>query len=146
NNTPFTAGEAAMYKADDTYLVPIFIERALPQGIRGLIVAAIFAASIAIAALSQTTLSLFFQPLSRAVSRVTGLRKSAITEIQLSRILVVFWGVILSLVAVACIDLRRDYKNAIDLVLSIVRYTYGPLLGIFLLAFQSARRDDRGLF
>lgn len=148
-HAPFTPEEAARYTAHQEYLLPIFIVRALPVGVRGLIVAAVLAAAVstlesALAALSQTTAG----PLMRRVSKWRG---SAVPgprfqgELGLSKALVFVWGVALCGMATACIGIARNYQNAIDLVLAFAGYTSGPLLGIFLLAFLKRPRDDRGL-
>jgi len=149
---PFTAEEAALYKSRNTYLLPIFIVRALPVGIKGVVVAAVFASAIStldstLAALSQTTVGAFARAYGRS-RRSTGhgfLGKLLRTEIGLSKTLVVFWGVGLCLMAMACIVIARQHENAVNLALDLVGYTYGQLLGIFLLAFLPLKRDYRGL-
>ena len=45
-HNPFTVAEETLMKEDKNYLLPIFVVRQLPLGIRGLVVAAIFAAAI----------------------------------------------------------------------------------------------------
>jgi len=149
-HNPFTPTEAAAYHAHHNYLLPIFIVRALPVGVRGLIVAAVFAAAIssldsALAALSQTTVSAFKKPLVKA-SRRLGLRhKRWTSDIGLSKVLVVGWGAVLSLMATACIAISGQYANVINLALGLTAYTYGPLLAILLLALLPTRRTDAGL-
>ncbi|HWL93822.1 MAG TPA: hypothetical protein VNT79_09830 [Phycisphaerae bacterium] len=146
-HNPPTSEEQAAMATEGARVLPLYIIRAMPPGLRGLLVAAIFAASMsssAIMALSQSTLAAFKQPVLKVV-RAAGWRGRAPGDVLLSRGLIVFWGIVLSLVAIVCIPVRESYPNAIDLVLSIVAYTYGPLLGIFLLAFLPFHRDDRGL-
>jgi len=146
---PFTAAEAADYQKDSTFLLPIFIVRALPVGIRGLIVAAIFASAVStldstLAALSQTTLSAFLR--NRPRGKRSGLLTRWLrTDIAMSKALVVVWGVVLSAMASACILIARQYDNALDLALGLTAYTYGPLLAIFILAFLPWRMTDAGL-
>ncbi len=146
---PPTAAQAALLAEDGTRVLPMFIVGQIPIGVRGLIVAAIFAAAVssldsALAALAQTTVSGFRNAAAGAINRLTGSRR-AIGDIALSKILVVFWGIVLCGVATLCIPVRDEYQNVIDLVLGLVAYTYGPLLGVFLLAFLPLRRDDAGL-
>lgn len=149
---PFSAEEQAHYNDKSTYLMPIFIVRALPVGVRGLIAAAVFAAAISsldstLAALSQTTLSAFVKPRSAGRRRKQSwLRKALSTDIGLSKALVIAWGIVLCGMATACIFIADRYANAVDLAFALVGYTYGPLLGIFLLAFLPTRRDHSGLF
>lgn len=145
---PPTADEATRIADDATSVFPVYIVRAVPTGLRGLLVAAIFAASMcssALSALSQSTMSAFREPVIQLCRRVGLVRGRAPGDVALSRVLIVFWGVVLALVAVACIPIRKHYPNAIDLVLNVVAYTYGPMLGIFLLAFFPIGRDDAGL-
>jgi solute:Na+ symporter, SSS family len=149
--TPFDAQEAQLYAKDQNYLLPIFIIRAMPLGIRGLIVAAIFAAAIstldgALTALAQTTLDLTTRLRDAAVLRRPGaIARVLSNEVRCSRGLVALWGVALCLMAMACIAIARNYANAVDLAFALVGYTYGPMLGIFLLAFLPTGRDHSGL-
>lgn len=148
-HAPFTSDEAARYAKHQEYLLPIFIVRALPIGVRGLIVAAVLAAAVstlesALAALSQTTV----RPLMRQVSTWRGTTDPGPHfqgELGVSKALVFVWGMVLCGMATACIGIARNYQNAIDLVLAFAGYSAGPLLGIFLLAFLKHPRDDRGL-
>lgn len=142
---PPEAEAAARMAADATVAFPYYIVHEVSAGLRGLIVAAIFAASMtsgALAALSQTTIATFREPLLRALGRSRG---PALSDVALSRLLVVFWGLVLSIMATACIPIRAEHEHVIDLVLNLVAYTYGPMLGIFLLAFLPLNRDDAGV-
>ncbi len=150
NHRPFTDQEAALYNSKNTYLLPIFIVRALPVGVRGVIIAAVFASAIStldstLAALSQTTVSAFLQQRFKIKRGGGALRKFLASDIGLSKALVVIWGIVLCLMATACIAIAGQYANAVDLALALVGYTYGPLLGIFLLAFLTTKRDASGL-
>ncbi|MFH1417132.1 MAG: sodium/solute symporter [Planctomycetota bacterium] len=149
----FTPEARAVFEGENIRdrLLPTFITDALPVGVRGIIIAAVFASAVssldsALAALSQTTISAFIRPRPSTGRRRQGfLRKLVTSEIGLSKLLVVFWGVALCLMATACIIIARQYANAVDLAFALVAYTYGPLLGIFLLAFFRVNRDDSGL-
>lgn len=173
---PFTEQESALYAKDKTYLLPIFIVRALPPIVKGLIVAAIFAAAVstlqsALAALAQTTSG----PLLKRFAKVDGRSRSAApaasrrrnaagrnrksrtqdeesggasfwrSDVSISKALVAVWGIVLCAMATGCIVLARRYENSIDLVLALAGYSYGPLLGIFLLAFLPKPPSDTGL-
>ncbi len=149
--SPFTPREQALYDANPTYLLPIFILRGVPPGLRGLIVAAVMASALstldsALAALAQTSYSAFIadRPASRR-RRTSWIAKRFSDELLLSKALVVGWGVVLCAFASLCILIARQYQNAIDLALALVGYTYGPLLGIFMLAFLRAGIDHSGL-
>lgn len=147
---PLNAEEAMRMADKTTYVLPIFIVREIPVGVRALIVAAVFAAAIssldsALAALSQTTVSAFKQHLRAGVRRL-GVRLPWIkSDIGLSKVMVVFWGIVLCGMATACIVIEREYASAIELALGLTSYTYGALLGIFLLAFLPGRLTDAGL-
>ncbi len=148
---PFTPAEQGLIDKEKTYLLPIFIVRQMPTGIRGLVVAAIFAAAIstlegALAALSQATVGLFYSADRLAGEEAKRKAAGRLGLVLLSKLLVIGWGIALCLMAVGCISIAKQYKNVIDLALSLVRYTYGPLLGIFLLAFLHRPPDDSGLF
>lgn len=148
---PFSSDEQALMDKEKTYLLPIFIVRQMPTGVRGLVVAAIFAAAIstlegALAALSQATVGLFYSADRLAGEEAKRKAAGRLGLVLLSKLLIIGWGFALCLMAVGCISIARQYKNVIDLALSIVRYTYGPLLGIFLLAFLRRPPDDSGLF
>ena len=47
--------------------------------------------------------------------------------------------------AMTCIAIVRHYASAVELAFALVGYTYGPMLGIFLLAFLHTARDHSGL-
>ena len=150
DHNPFTAGEAASYKAHANYLLPIFIVRGLPVGVRGLIVAAVFAAAIssldsALAALSQTTVSAFKKPVTKALGKLLRRKSYRTSDIVLSKIMVVGWGIVLCLMATACIAISSQYSNVINLALGLTAYTYGPLLAILLMALMPKKRDGAGL-
>ncbi len=147
---PPDAVTAAEWGRDAESVLPEFIVRGVPVGIRGLIAAALFAAAIssldsAMAALSQTTLGAFRGSVTKLLGRLHRARGGSIRVIVLSKVLVVFWGVVLCAMATACIPIRRYYDNVVHLVFGLVAYTYGPLLGIFLLAILPGRRSDRGV-
>ncbi len=148
---PLSPDEAAQLTVDKQRLFPLFILRELPVGVRGIVVAAIFAASIstlegALTALAQATVGFFLKPSDLSGEATPANQRRATSAVRWSKLVIIAWGLLLCLMAMACIELAKDYKNVIDLALSLARYTYGPLLGVFLLAFLPRRRDDAGLF
>ncbi len=137
---PLNPAETARVQDRIDYIFPIFIMREMPVGAKGLLFAAIFAAATAtstLAAMAQTALMTFYKP---------ALKKEASERHLLlaSRVLVLAAGVILCGAAVMCREIRR-YPDVLNLALAMSTYTYGPLLGIFLLALLPVRRDARGL-
>lgn len=149
---PMSAGEAELIRKRNDYVFPIFIVRALPPGVTGLVIAAVLAAALspmsgALAALSQTSVMSIYLPVMRKLGierpasdlSVEGHRHAVLV----SRLFVVFWGAMLAATATALIRVRDT--GVIDLALSIPSYTYGALLGTLLLALLPIRCDDRGL-
>lgn len=121
----------------------IFIVDALPRGISGLVMAAIFAAAIStvesvLAALAQATEATVYRPLCK---RPTTPRQ----DVLVSRLLVAFWGVALTAFALFCDTLQSHYGDLIQFALAMTAYTYGGLLGMFLLALLPTNRNDLGL-
>jgi Na+/proline symporter len=137
-----TAGaEPSIFSVDSNFIFPVWIVTELPVGLRGLILAGIFAAAISsldsiLAALSQTTLSLF-----RKVETPSG---KANKDLLHSRLLVVFWGIILSAFAVE-LDSLRGKVNVVVLAFGMVSYTTGPMLGMFFAALFTPRVKAKGL-
>lgn len=132
--------EPAIFGQDNNFVYPVWIVTELPVGLRGLILAGIFAAAISsldsiLAALSQTTLSLF-----RDV-RKQGREKR---DLWISRLLVLVWGVLLSAFAVE-LDSLRGKVNVVVLAFGMISYTTGPMLGIFLAALFTPRASALGL-
>lgn len=141
---PPSETEAALFREDHDLVFPTWITTTLPVGLRGLILAGVFAAAISsldsiLAALSQTTLSLFHK---------TGAEESEEQHQKLlraSRILVVVWGVLLTLFAIFLDRMRGDI-NVVNLAFGMVSYTAGPLLGMFFAAIVPWRHASlRGL-
>ncbi len=114
------------------YIFPIWIVTNLPVGVRGLILAAVFAAAISsldsiLAALSQTTLSLFYHP------ERGGAHLNEAVMLRKSRILVVLWGIFLTGFAFV-IEASRGNFDIVPLAFAMTAYTVGPILAIFLCA------------
>jgi len=113
---------------------PMWIVTVLPVGLSGLILAGVFAAAISsldsiLAALSQTTISLIYHPETKTEQELKELK-----ILQKSKVLVVIWGIILTLFTFAILVLA-DKIPVLPLAFGLTAYTMGPLLGIFLCAF-----------
>jgi SSS family solute:Na+ symporter len=142
-----TPDEAAKFAENSNYVFPVWITTVLPPGLTGLILAGAFAAAISsldsvLAALSQTSLSAIY---GREKLEKDSHGKAMVLR---SRIAVVIWAVILSVVAIVLAGgyADSDNKNLIDLAFGMVAYTYGPLLGVLLAAILPGRRNMRGLY
>jgi SSS family transporter len=140
---PPSPAEAALFQEDADTVFPVWITTKLPPGLSGLILAGAFAAAIssldsALAALAQTSLSLVH---SRAGLETADQRHL----LRQSHLAVVLWGVALIVCAIGLQAIRGNL-NLISLAFGMVTYTYGPLLGAFLLALGPWRRDIRGIW
>ncbi|NLX14156.1 MAG: sodium/solute symporter [Phycisphaerales bacterium] len=145
---PLEADAAALVAEKTDRIFPLFIIQVLPQGVTGLLIAGIFAAAISsmdsiLAALSQTTLSAFYLPLRRRTEGADE-ETEARRIVRISRILVVFWGVILCLMAFVADAASGKYPAILNLALSMAGYTGGALLAGFLLAFLPLQIDGKG--
>ena len=135
--------EAARFADTKDYVFPAWITTTLPTGLRGLILAGIFAAAISsldsiLAALSQTTLALFVKP--HEVTTDAAHQKL----VRVSRLLVVGWGISLSAFAILLNNMRDDI-NMVSLAFGMAAYTVGPMLGLFLAALLAPRSSAVGL-
>lgn len=129
--------QLGLTKADGIF--PKFIVECLPSGVSGLVVAALFAAAISTLAGSLSSLS------SSAVLDIYvplfGNGKSQTQLLRISRIVTLCWAVLLTAAAISFINLKG---TVIETALSIASYTYGGLLGVFLLGLfykKAAQRD-----
>jgi Na+/proline symporter len=114
----------------------------LPAGLRGLILAGIFAAAISsldsiLAALSQTTLSLIRD-------RKGNQPQEDKKDLFLSRLLVLIWGILLAAFAVE-LDELRGKVNVVVLAFGMISYTTGPMLGMFLASLFTPKASVKGL-
>ena len=132
--------EPAIFSEDTNAVFPVWIVTELPVGLRGLILAGIFAAAISsldsiLAALSQTTLSLLKQNSGEDSEK---------QRLFLSRMLILVWGILLSAFAVE-LDSLRGKVNVVVLAFGMISYTTGPMLGMFLASIFTPQARVRGL-
>jgi SSS family transporter len=123
--------------ASSDRVFPTFIVEHLPQGIAGLMIAAILAAamsnlSAALNSLSSTSVVDFYLRIRPETSDRA--------RISLSRIFTVFWGVVLFVFGLAS---RRGGK-VLETGLTITSVAYGGLLGVFLLGVLTQRAKQTG--
>jgi Na+/proline symporter len=126
-------------------IFPVFVLENVAPGLKGLILAGVFAAAISsldsiLAALAQTTLTAWIAPWRARRGRAQDERAA----LAGSRALVVVYGVGLAALAVGCEALARRYASLLDLALAMAGYTQGALLAGFLLAFLPLRVDGGG--
>ncbi|MFT5690536.1 MAG: SSS family solute:Na+ symporter [Planctomycetota bacterium] len=130
---------AALLAEKPDRLLPVYVLTSLPDGLRGLVVAGVFAAAISsldsiLSALAQTSSALLLKP-------TTDPRRA----LRVSRALVVGWGFVLCTVAILLAAVHDRYGSILDLALAIATYTSGALIAAFFLAFLPTGRDGRGL-
>lgn len=138
-----SGAEFALFGHDPDYVLPVWVTTVLPAGVAGLVLAGAFAAAIsslesALAALSQASLSLCFH------KEEFNHEKSSPRLLWASKAAVVFWGIALSISAIG-LDYMRGNINLVNLAFGMVSYTYGPMLGIFLLALMRKNTGTRGV-
>ncbi len=117
-------------------IFPKYIVEDMPSGVSGLIVAALFAAAM-------STLSSSLSSLSSAVVLdlyvpLAGAGKSEEELLRVSRKVTLGWGVALVGAALLFIILEGNQK-VVEVALGIASYTYGGLLGVFLLGLIHKR-------
>ncbi len=121
-------------------ILPYFVITQLPTGLPGLLIAAIFAASMStvsagVNSLTSATLCDFYQRLSPT-------RQFKERElINRARWLTLLYGV---LVTMAAFGIAAMKTNLVESVNSIIGLVGGPLLGLFLLGIFTRRADARG--
>jgi SSS family transporter len=121
-------------------IFPHFIVHELPVGLRGLVIAGVFAA-----AMSTTSSAIGALALVAVVDGVRRLRPRsgvASADLRLSRIMTFVMGALLTVVA---IGFQRVPGSLLNFGLEVMTYAYGSLLGIFCLGRLSrARGCDLG--
>lgn len=130
---PPNAVEAALFAQKTDYVFPVWITTVLPPGLTGLVLAGAFAAAIssldsALGALSQTSISLIYGSQTEAPDNTRAM-------VRRSRIAVIIWSGLLGAMTIALFFIQEKAKiNLLSLAFGMVSYTYGTMLGIFVLA------------
>jgi Na+/proline symporter len=127
-------------KPDVNYVFPTFVTTRLPQGLVGLIIAAIFAAAMSATAgeLSATATATVMD----VYKRLLRTNESDAHYLMVSRIAVAFWGIVACVVAHVAVQLG----SLIEVVNRIGSIFYGSLLGVFVLALTFRRANGHGAF
>jgi len=128
---------APFHKADEIF--PYFIIHQLPVGIKGLIVAGLFAAAMSTLAgsISSLSSSAMFD-LYKSISKKD---PDAIKELRISRLFTIVAAIILTLVAFIFIQMSQ---SVVEIALGIASITYGGLLGTFLLGLFFKKVSQKG--
>jgi len=122
------------------YIFPSFLVHYAPAGILGILMAVIFAAAMSsfsseINSLASATIIDFYQRYFRR-------QASDAHYLRVSRAVTVFWGLFAT--TAACFAGRLG--SLIEAVNKVGSYFYGPILGVFLLAFMVRRSNGAGAF
>jgi Na+/proline symporter len=126
--------------SDVNYIFPAFLIRYAPAGVLGIMLAVIFAAAMStfsseINSLASATIIDFYKRYAR--------REAADAHyLWVSRAATVFWGVFATTAAL----FAGKLGSLIEAVNKIGSYFYGPILGVFLLAFMVRRSHGSGAF
>lgn len=119
-------------------IFPLFIVRELPQGISGIVIAAIFAAAMSTISSSMNSMaSSIIMDLIKPV-----LKKSWTTaqELLFSRLATLGCAALFIMVAA----LAGSWGNVLEAGLKIASFTYGGLLGAFLLGLTNKSTHEKG--
>jgi Na+/proline symporter len=131
---------------DSREIFVTFILREMPMGVRGLMMAGLFAAAMssldsALNAMASTTVSDFYRPsrYRRGKGDITPGK-----QVRVSRIAVILWALVLGLFAGVCVFWQRySGERLIDFALGVMVYAYGGLLGVFLTVLLTKRGSSR---
>ncbi len=127
NNKPFD-------KSDE--IVPFFIIEHLPAGLRGIMLAGILAAAMSTLSSSINSLSA-----SSAIDlfRIDKLGKSEKSKLKISRMISLFWTVVIVMVSI----IFSDTKNPlVEVGLGIASIAYGGMLGLFVMGRFIKKLND----
>jgi SSS family solute:Na+ symporter len=127
-------------RPDVNYVFPTFVTTRLPQGLVGLIIAAIFAAAMSATAgeLSATATATVIDVYKRLVNTTA----TDAHYLLVSRLAVAFWGIVACIVA----HVAAQLGSLIEVVNRIGSIFYGSLLGVFVLALAFKRSNGHGAF
>ncbi|MDG2054773.1 MAG: hypothetical protein P8J86_08700 [Phycisphaerales bacterium] len=122
----------------------VFILEELPTGIRGLMLAGLFAAAMssidsALNAMASTSVADFYRPWHRWRHQRD---PAPASELRVSRFAVVVWAVTLALFAMGCVLVQHNAENRVSLIdfaLGVMVFAYSGLLGVFLTILLTPR-------
>lgn len=124
-------------KSDEIF--PMFIINVLPSGFTGVIIAGLFAAAMSTLAGSMSSLS--SSTMMDIYIPYFGHLKSEEQQLKISRFFTIVWAGLLILAAVFFMESSRA---VVEIALSIASFTYGGLLGTFLLGLliKNSKQED----
>jgi SSS family transporter len=127
--------------SDVNYVYPSFLLKYVPIGLLGLMISVIFAAAMSsisgeIAALSSASMVDFYKRYFKPAA-------SDLHYLRASQVCTIFWGVVATIVATYA---GSWGTSLIETVNKVGSHFYGPILGVFLLAFFVKRATGTGAF
>lgn len=124
-------------KSDEIF--PMFIINVLPSGISGIIVAGLFAAAMSTLAGSMTSLA--SSTMNDLYIPFFGKKLDDKRQLGKSRMFTIFWA---GMLVIAAIFFMETSRAVVEVALSIASFTYGGLLGTFLLGIlnKKAKQED----
>lgn len=124
-------------KSDEIF--PLFIIEVLPPGVTGIIIAGLFAAAMSTLAGSMSSLS--SSTMMDLYIPFKGKIEDENKQLKVSRMFTIMWAGLLVLSAVFFME---SPQAVVELALSIASFTYGGLLGTFLLGIfiKKAKQED----
>lgn len=137
---PDLAGAAHARPADSRQVILDFILTECPSGVRGLMMAGVFAAAMSSLASSLTSLSStaicdYYRPLAPG--------RSEAHYVRASRAAVVIWGCVLTAVAVVCMEWqKRSGQGLLTFAIGVMIFAYAGILGVFLTAIFTRRGNS----
>lgn len=134
---PVSDPAAPFHRPDEIF--PYYIIHSLPVGIKGIIVAGLFAAGMSTLAGSMSSMSSsvmfdLYKPLAKKTI-------TAEKELKISRLITITAGLILIFVAFFFITISH---SVVEVALAIASITYGGLLGVFLLGLFFKKVSEKG--
>lgn len=142
-------GAAALVGEKPERILPVFVREELPVGVRGLVLAAAFAAAISsldsiLAALGQASQATLWPALRRAFGAGTDADDEGAGAIRVGRAFVILWAAALAALAIAMPAIERAYDDLLDLALGMSGLVGGPLLAGFVLSWLPGDRGAAG--
>ncbi len=132
---PLAAG--LIQRADQ--ILPYFVITQLPSGLPGLLVAAIFAASMStvsagVNSLTSATLCDFYQTLGKEGTPEA-------VQVRRARWWTLIYGVLVTMFAFVISQFQTNLVESINVIMGVIG---GPMLGLFLLGMFTRKADQRG--
>ncbi|HLG15889.1 MAG TPA: sodium:solute symporter [Blastocatellia bacterium] len=133
--------ESSGTKTDANYVYLNFLFKYVPAGLLGLMISVIFAAAMSsisgeIAALSSASMVDYYKRFFKRDA-------SDLHYLRAAQVWTVFWGIFATLIAAL---VGRRGTSLVETVNKVGSHFYGPILGVFLLAFFVKRANGHGAF